>query len=74
MCKTGWLLAVAGVFSIPAFATPVSDRWSSSPDDEMNLYEIYNATYGTSFTSTNGATGPNSTGGMDALQNLYRAS
>lgn len=68
MRKTGWLLAAAATFSIPAVATTVADPWNpGNPNDEMNLYEIYNAVYGTSFTSTNGATSPNSTGGMDDL-------
>ncbi|MEK7795188.1 MAG: DUF4114 domain-containing protein [Candidatus Hydrogenedentota bacterium] len=68
MRKTGWFLAVAAIFSIPAVATTVADPWNpGNPNDEMNLYEIYNAVYGTDFTSTNGATGPSSTGGMDDL-------
>lgn len=35
---------------------------NSNPSSELDLYEIYNAVYGTSFTATSGA------GGMDALQ------
>ena len=35
---------------------------NANPSGEMDLYEIYNAIYGTSFTASSGA------GGMDALQ------
>jgi len=55
-------LAVAPVW---ASTTAVNDRWDpTDPGDEMNFYEIYNAVYGTDFTSTNGDA---MSGGMDDL-------
>jgi hypothetical protein len=66
----GVTLALLAVTALPAMATTtVLDPWSTADaTDEMNLFEIYNALYGTSFTSTNGATGGDlGSGGMDAL-------
>jgi hypothetical protein len=63
--------AALAFVAIPAMAvTSVQDPWNTgSTQDELNLFEIYNAIYGTDFSSTNGAsTGDGSTGGMDDLQ------
>jgi hypothetical protein len=43
-------VAALAVVSTPAMATYVDD--GSNPDSELDLYEIYNALYGTSFSST----------------------
>jgi len=47
-----WVMAMAAlaVVSTPAMATYVDD--DSNPDSELDLYQIYNALYGTSFSST----------------------
>ncbi len=59
-------LAIA-LFAMPAMAlTTVLD--GSNPPSEDDLYEIYNGVYGTSFSSTMGATVANTSGGMDGLQ------
>lgn len=45
--------ALITLVAAPAMATTVNDRWSSSnPSDELNLYEIVNSVYGTSFASS----------------------
>lgn len=75
--KVGIALAAAIMLAVPAMALPdiptalpgstnVRDPWD--PDaggDELNLFEIYNNIYGTSFTRTNGLAGD---GGMEELQ------
>jgi len=67
------LLLVAGT-AMATTNNDVNDPWDDTDaTDEMNLYEIYNAIYGTAFTSTGGATvgfggAPATvTGGMDAV-------
>lgn len=54
--KLKFLLAFAlvAVMSVPAMASGVvNDPWSTvDTEDELNLYEIYNELYGTSYTST----------------------
>jgi len=45
--------ALMTLVAAPAMATAVSSPWSpSNPTDELNLYEIANAVYGTHFTSS----------------------
>ena len=67
---------LAALAAAPAFAaTTVLDPWNTGdPNDELNLFEIYNDLYGTNFTSTNGATNigggglpGDHSGGMDLL-------
>jgi hypothetical protein len=67
------LLLVAGT-AMANTNNDVNDPWDDTDaTDEMNLYEIYNAIYGTAFTSTAGATAgfggapATVTGGMDAV-------
>ncbi len=67
----GMGLALAALAAMPATAlTSVTDPWDSgSPSDPLNLYEVYNAIYGTNFTSTDGITGGDEiSGGMDSLR------
>jgi hypothetical protein len=68
------ILFAWGAFVCPwAFGAPVlgtstgvESPWDAgSDDDEMNLYEIYNALYGTGFTSADGLAAD---GGMEELQ------
>lgn len=62
----GMGLAVA-LFAMPAMAlTTVID--AGNPPAETDLYAIYNSVYGTSFSSSMGATVANTSGGMDGLQ------
>lgn len=67
-------MVAAGIILCPiAFGAPVlgtstgvESPWDAgSTDDEMNLYEIYNALYGTAFTSADGLAAD---GGMEELQ------
>lgn len=53
----GILAGVAILFSAPAFATAtalnIGDPWNPlNPADELNVYEIFNTLYGTSYTSS----------------------
>lgn len=54
----GFFVGVAlALVSVPAFASStaldINDRWNPAIDsDELNVYEIYNQLYGTSFTSS----------------------
>ncbi len=64
-------VALIALTAMPAMAlTSVTDPWNpGSPNDALNLYEIYNAIYGTNFTSTDGITGGDEiSGGMDSLR------
>jgi len=70
----GLAIAFAVMLAVPAMAvTTVLDPWDSvDPNDECNLYEVYNSMYGTGYTSTNGAGSEVGlpaahTGGMDGL-------
>ncbi len=47
------LVAALAIVALPAMATPVSDPWSvPNGSDELNLFEIVNALYGTAYTSS----------------------
>lgn len=47
------LASLVALAASPAMATIVLDPWSvSNPSDELNLFEIVNALYGTSYTSS----------------------
>jgi len=49
------LIAVVVLLAAPAMATLVEDPWDAgSATDELNLYEIVNALYGTSYASSAG--------------------
>lgn len=56
MHKVLTIAVLLGIASIPAWAAPipVNDPWTwpVPPTDEANLYELYNALYGTSYTSS----------------------
>ena len=53
--KVAVVMGILAVIAAPAMATTVHDPWSASnTHDELNLYEIVNALYGTHFASTLG--------------------
>jgi len=62
------MTAMAVVLSVPASALTTVDD-GSNPGSELDVYQIYNHFYGTSFSSTAGSGSPFlGTGGMDELQ------
>jgi len=72
MKKIVVMMALLALAAAPATATTVHDPWSvPNPSDELNLFEIVNTIYGTSFTTSGaGATGM-AFGQLDPLGEVF---